>query len=234
MQENLPNHIGIIMDGNGRYAQNHHRSRSWGHKKGAENLKKLCKHIFNKGIKYLSIYAFSTENFKRPKEEVDYLMNLFVQMFTKDFQFLQKENVKVIFSGRKENLPADVVDSCNKMSIETKNNQKAVLNVCLNYGSQDEIVDTMKKIAVQLEEKKIIINDITKELIEENLYNNLPPLDLVIRTSGEERLSNFMLWQASYAEFYFPKCHFPEFTKEEFDKALAVYQKRNRRFGGLK
>lgn len=234
MKEVIPKHIGIIMDGNGRFAQERGKPRSYGHMMGAENLKKLCKYIFKKNIKYLSVYAFSTENFKRPKEEVEYLMNLFVKMFTTDFKFLEKENVKVVFSGRKDNLRKDVLDAINNMEEKTINNKEAILNICLNYGGHAEIVDAFKDIGQKLLNQEITVEDIAENLIEENLYNQLPALDFVIRTSGEMRLSNFMLWQAAYAEFYFPQCHFPEFTEKEFDKALEVYKNRNRRFGALK
>lgn len=233
MKLEVPTHVGIIMDGNGRYAKSLGKPRSYGHKAGADNLKKLCKHILKRGIKYLSLYAFSTDNFKRPKEEVDYLMKLFVTMFTNNFDFLKKEDVKVLFSGRKEGLPEDVIAACEKIEKQTQNKQKYTLNICLNYGSQEEITDTFKKIIKQIQNGQIDIEDVDKNLISKNLYQDLPPLDFVIRTSGEKRLSNFMLWQSSYAEFYFPKCYFPEFDEVEFDKALDVYRERKRRFGGL-
>lgn len=233
MNNKLPLHIGIIMDGNGRYAQMFGKPRSWGHQEGAKNLKKLTKYIFKKNIKYLSVYAFSTENFKRPKEEVDYLMNLFISMFTHDFTFLLKENVKVVFSGRKKDLPLKVIKAMHEMEEKSKNNTSATFNVCLNYGAQDEMVDAVYKISQKVLKQELKLSEITKEVVEDNLYQKLPPLDLVIRTSGEQRLSNFMLWQSSYAEFYFPKCHFPEFDEKEFDKALEAYASRDRRFGNV-
>lgn len=234
MNNKLPNHIGLIMDGNGRYAQKLGKPRSYGHQKGAQNLKKLCKYIYKKKIKYLSIYAFSTENFNRPPEEVDYLMNLFVKMFTKELNFLKNEGVKVIFSGKKDNLSKDVLNAMKTIIKSTQNNQKAVLNICLNYGSQDEIVDMVKQICNKVVCNELSIKDINKEEVSKNLYHNLPPLDLVIRTSGEQRLSNFMLWQSAYAEFYFPECNFPEFDEQQLDKALEVYANRDRRFGLIK
>ena len=173
---------------------------------------------------------FSTENFKRSKEEVDYLMNLFVNKFKSSSKKYNKENIKVIFSGRKDNLNKDVIDTMKSIEKETKNNTKGVINFCLNYGSQYEIIDAVKKIA----KSKIDIDKLDIETFNKYMYNELPPLDLVIRTSGEERLSNFMLWQSAYAEFYFPKTYFPAFGKKDFDLAIEKYNMRDRRFGGIK
>lgn len=230
----LPKHIGIIMDGNGRWATERGLSRSKGHEAGADNLKSLSKYIFNKGIKYLSVYAFSTENFKRDIKEVTFLMNLFIKMFKEYKKEYAKENIKVIFSGKRENLRKDVLKSMDDLEEITKNNTGAILNICLNYGGQDEIVDATKKIVEEVINGKLTIEDINKDVLENNLYNILPPLDLVIRTSGEYRTSNFMLWQSSYAEYYFTDTYFPDFNDKEFDKALLAYQGRNRRFGGVK
>ena len=233
MNENkLPNHVGIIMDGNGRWATKRGLPRSAGHKAGAENLKKLCKHINKLGLNYLSLYAFSTENFKREASEVNYLMNLFIEMFTNDFKFLIEDNIKVLFSGRREGLPDNVVKAINNMEEDSKNNTGTVLNICLNYGSQDEIVDMVKKISKEVKNGKIKVDDINKKLVNKNMYYELPPVDLVIRTSGEMRISNFMLWQSSYAEYYFPETLFPDFDGKEFDKAIEEFNKRHRRFGG--
>lgn len=233
MNENkLPNHIGIIMDGNGRWATKRGLPRSAGHKAGAENLKKLCKHINKLGLNYLSLYAFSTENFKREASEVSYLMNLFIEMFTNDFKFLIEDNIKVLFSGRREGLPSNVIKAIKKMEEDSKNNTGTVLNICLNYGSQDEIVDMVKKISGEVKDGNIKIDHIDKELVNKNMYYELPPVDYVIRTSGEMRISNFMLWQSSYAEYYFPETLFPDFNELEFDKAIEEFNKRHRRFGG--
>jgi len=223
----IPNHVAIILDGNGRWATENNKKRSMGHKAGYETLKRVSKYILNKGTKYLSVFAFSTENFNRPKEEVDYLMNLFVTGFSKDKNYFNKENIKVIFSGRKENLRDDVVDTMNCLEGMTKNNTLGVLNVCLNYGGRSEIVDACQKI---IDDK---VTNIDENVFKKYLYNDLPDIDLCIRTSGECRISNFMLWQLSYAELYFPKCYFPDFLEEEYDKALIEYTKRDRRFGGL-
>ena len=180
------------------------------------------------------LYAFSTENFKREKAEVEFLMNLFITFFNKELDYLKKKNVKVIFSGRREPLPEKVLEAMDKIVKETKDNIALTLNVCLNYGGRLEIVDTIKKLSKEVIDGKLTLDDITEEFIEKNLYQDLPPLDFVIRTSGELRLSNFMMYQASYAEFYFPKVYFPDFNNEEFDKALLEFNKRIRRFGGTK
>lgn len=230
----IPNHIGIIMDGNGRWAQEKGMIRTMGHKKAIETLRELLIHMADVGVKYCSLYAFSTENFKRDVSEVEFLMNLFIVAFQKEIEFLKSMKVKVVFSGRKNPLPEKVLEVMDKIVEDTKNNDKLVLNICLNYGSHAEIVDTIKKICEMYKSGKISLDDVNEELFESNLYNNLPPLDFVIRTSGELRLSNFMMWQASYAEFYFPKTYFPDFDSKEFDKAILEFNKRNRRFGGVK
>lgn len=232
MDNNLPRHIGIIMDGNGRWATKRGLKRSLGHKKGAETLEKLLNYVFNLGIKYVSVYAFSTENFKRDKDEVDYLMNLFVKMFSIKNKIFVKNGLKVIFSGRRDNLRDDVIKSIEKLEESTKDLKRGVFNICLNYGGRFEIIDMTKKISTLVKDGKIDVDDIDEELVNKYMYQELPPLDFVIRTSGEQRISNFMLWQSSYAEYYFPETLFPDFDEKEFDKALEVYQNRNRRFGG--
>lgn len=228
----LPTHVGIIMDGNGRWATSRGLKRSLGHKAGAENLEKLLNYIFNLGIKYVSVYAFSTENFKRDKDEVNYLMDLFVKMFSVKKKIFIKNELKVIFSGRRDNLRDDVIKSIEKLEEATSHFNRGTFNICLNYGGRYEIIDMTKKIANLVKEEKIDIDDINEDLVNKYMYQELPPLDFVIRTSGEKRVSNFMLWQSSYAEYYFPETLFPDFDEKEFDKALIEYQKRNRRFGG--
>lgn len=223
----IPTHVGIILDGNGRWAKEKGLKRSAGHLAGYKNLLKISKYILNQGTKYLSVYAFSTENFNRPKDEVDYLMNLFMVGFKRDRKYFMEENIKVVFSGRRDKLSNEVLAAMDQMTDETKNNTNGTLNICLNYGGRAEIVDAVNK----------IINDDVKyvdsEIFSKYLYHDLPDIDLMIRTSGELRISNFMLWQVSYAEMYFPKCYFPDFNKKEYDKALYEYTKRDRRFGGL-
>lgn len=223
--ENKINHVGIIMDGNRRWAKERGLKSFDGHNAGANRIIDLAKYVFSKDIKYLSIYAFSTENFKRTVEEVNYLMDLIVKFFTNKVNELNENNIKIVFSGRKDPVSDKVYDCLKEVENRTKNNTGGVLNVCFNYGSRSEIVDTCKK---------LIDNnlEITEESINKNLYQNLPDLDLIIRTSGEQRLSNFMLWQGCYAELYFTKVYFPDFDNSEFDKALDDYYKRVRRFGG--
>lgn len=230
--ELLPKHVGIIMDGNGRWAKKRGLKRSLGHKAGADNLEKLLEHIYNLGIKYVSIYAFSTENFKRSDDEVNYLMNLFVKMFSVKKKIFIKNELKVLFSGRKDNLREDVRKSLLNLEDATKHFTRGTLNICLNYGGRSEITDMAKNIAKDILDKKIKIEDINEDLVSKYMYQDLPDIDFVIRTSGEMRISNFMLWQASYAEYYFPMTLFPDFDSKEFDKAIEVYKERNRRFGG--
>ena len=224
----IPCHVGIIMDGNGRWAKERGLNRSKGHEAGYKTLKTTAKYILDSGVKVLSVFAFSTENFNRPKEEVDFLMNLFIKGFKKDSAFFNKENIKVVFSGRKEPLKKDVIETMEYLSESTKNNTKGILNICLNYGGRSEIVDAVNHIITDN------LKEVDEEVINNYLYNKLPDIDLLIRTSGEVRISNFMLWQLSYAELYFPKCYFPDFNQEEFDKALLEYTKRDRRFGSVK
>ena len=232
MNENIPVHVGIIMDGNGRWATERNLPRTMGHKNGVKTLKKLCSHVFKRGVKVLSVYAFSTENFKRETSEVQFLMDLFVDSFYNEFLFLKENNVKVIFSGRREPLPASVLKSMDKLVDETKDMTGPIFNICLNYGGQDEIVDMVKKISLLVKDDVLQIDDITKDLVNSNLYQELPPLDFVIRTSGEQRISNFMPYQSVYAEYYFPKVYFPDFSEKEFDIAIEEFQNSNFRFGG--
>lgn len=227
----LPKHVGIIMDGNGRWAKKRGLKRSFGHKAGADNLEKLLKHIYNMGIKYVSVYAFSTENFSRSEEEVNYLMDLFVKYFTKKKKIFVNEELKVVFSGSKNNLRDDVLNGMQDLEESTKNFDRGVFNICLNYGGRLEIVDAIKKISSKVKEGSLDIESINEELVSHYMYQDLPSVDFVIRTSGEQRISNFMLWQSSYAEYYFPQVLFPDFDAKEFDKAILEYNKRDRRFG---
>lgn len=227
----IPYHVGIILDGNGRWATERGLKRSEGHKAGFETLKILSKHVFTRGVKVLSVFAFSTENFNRTKDEVDYLMNLFLKGFKSSIKEFNKNNIKVVFSGRKEPLSDKVYESMKSLEKETLNNTGGILNICLNYGGQTEIVDTTKKLINDVLDGKLKTEDITPEIFMKNLYNDLPPIDFLIRTSGEIRISNFMLFSLAYAEMYFPHTYFPDFKEDEFDKALEEYTKRDRRFG---
>ena len=208
-----PNHLGIIMDGNGRWAKERGLNRSVGHKAGADNLINILDYIYNNtSIKVVSLYAFSAENFKREKSEVDYLMKLFVTLFNNKLDSIKKNNVKVVFSGRRENLPNSVLKAMDKTTNDTKDNTKGILNRQVLDGSLN-------------------IEDITKEVVSRNLYQDLPPLDFVIRTSGEKRISNFMIYQSSYAEYDFPNTYFPDFDSKCLEESLDNYRKRDRRFG---
>lgn len=229
-REIIPNHVAIIMDGNGRWAKKRNLPRSLGHKAGSENLKKLGLHIFKCGVRVLSVYAFSTENFKRSPEEIDYLMNLFVKSFKKELKVFTENNIRVVFSGRKEPLRSDVLEAMDEVVEATKENTGGIFNICLNYGSQYEIVDAVKRIVSE----KRDVSELTPKEFEKYLYQDLPPIDFLIRTSGEYRLSNFMMYQLAYAEFYFTDCLFPDFDDKKFDEALQIFQNRDRRFGGVK
>lgn len=226
----VPNHVAIILDGNGRWAKERGLTRSQGHDAGFENLKKIAKYVFSKGILILSVYAFSTENFKRDKAEVNYLMNIFVTMFEKEKKYFVDNNIKVVFSGRDEPLPKKVICTRDKLVELTKNNTGGVLNICLNYGGRAEIVDAAKKMVNDC----VRADDINEDSFKKYLYQDLDDVDLLIRTSGEIRLSNFLLWELSYAEFYFTKIKFPAFTTDDFDDAIVEYTSRDRRFGGIK
>ena len=227
----IPCHVGIIMDGNGRWATKRGFSRSVGHKAGADNIKKLCLHAADVGVKYLSLYAFSTENFKRSAEEVNFLMDLFIRVFTTEFKVFEENNVKVLFSGRREPLSKKVLETMDGIVERTKNNTDLVLNICLNYGGQSEIADTTKKICQMYKDGLIKLEDITPEFIQHNLYQDLPPLDFVIRTSGELRTSGFLMWQLAYTEFLFVDKYWPDFTEKDLDDAIEAYGKRKRKFG---
>ena len=223
----IPAHVGIIMDGNGRWATRRGLKRTEGHYAGYKTLKKTALYILEKGVKYLSVFAFSTENFKRTKDEVNYLMDLFVTAFKSDVNFFLKNDVKVVFSGRKEPLSDKVYNTMKELENQTKDCKKGVFNVCLNYGGQSEIVDACKKITNMVINKEIDLDSINTETFYKYLYNDLPPIDLLIRTSGEVRRSNFMLYSISYSELYFTSTCFPDFDEREFDLALSDYQSRN-------
>lgn len=234
MEKIYPQHVAIILDGNRRWAKEKGLPQLKGHQKGFENIRQLAPYIINKGVKVLSVFAFSTENFKRAEEEVKYLMDLFVDMFKKECNKIHEENIKIIFSGRRDNLRKDVLEAMDYITEKTKNNTKGIFNICLNYGGQQEIADGAKKIALDVQSGKLNPEDINENLLYKYMYNELPPIDYLIRTSGEERISNFMLYELSYAEMYFPKVYFPDFDANQFEKAIDIYNGRERRFGGNK
>lgn len=230
--ENLPVHVAIIMDGNRRWAKKNNLETAQGHKEGAENLKRIAKFANKIGIKYMTVYAFSTENWKRSEEEIGAIMKL-LKLYISDFFKSYDDNIKVNVLGRVNDLPKDLQNEINKAIDRTKNNTGLVLNICFNYGGRDEIVTATKKIAEDVLSGKIKIEDIDETMVSNNLYTaGQPDPDLLIRTSGEERISNFLPWQISYSEFVFTDKYWPEYDEEEFLKSIQIYQKRTRRFGG--
>lgn len=232
--ERLPVHIGVIMDGNGRWAKKRHLPRSAGHSMGAEVLKKIVTECNEMGIKYITVYAFSTENWKRPKEEVDYLMNLLLDYLKDAENSLAGKNVVIRAIGSRAELSEEIQEQIIKTEEFTKNNTGIIMNIALNYGSREEIVNAVGNITEKVLKGELRKEDITAEEIEKNLYTAYQPdPDLIIRTSGEERLSNFMLWQAAYSEFWFTKKLWPDFTKKDLYDAIIDYQQRGRRFGGV-
>lgn len=232
--EKIPTHVAIIMDGNGRWAKKRNMPRVKGHYEGMQTVKKITKYASKLGIQYLTLYAFSTENWARPKEEVSYLMDLPEKMFTSFMPELMENNVKVEVIGVVEKLPENTRKAVEDAIEQTKNNTGLKLIFALNYGSKDEIVTAVKRIVQGATNNEYKVEEIDEQLISDNLFTkDTPDPDLLIRTSGEQRISNFLLWQIAYSEFIFTKVAWPDFVEEEFYKALLEYQSRDRRFGGL-
>ncbi len=230
----LPEHVAIIMDGNRRWAKKNNLNTPQGHKEGAENLKRIAKFANKIGIKHLTVYAFSTENWKRSQEEVGAIMKL-LKFYLLDFFNWSDENIKINVLGRIAELPKDLKDQIHKIEEKTKNNTGLVLNICFNYGGRDEIVTATKNIVQKVLDGELKIEDINEKLFSNYLYTaNQPDPDLLIRTSGEERISNFLPWQISYSEFVFTDKFWPEYNEQEFLNSIQIYQKRTRRFGGNK
>lgn len=224
----LPKHIGFILDGNRRWAQERGLPKLAGHKKGYDNLKVIAEQCFDLGIETVSAYIFSTENWNRELEEVNYLMDLALKIFTSDLKELTDKGFKIVVSGNHNRLDKKIISAIAKATEQTSANTKGTINLCFNYGGQTEIVDAVKKII----KKGTKADDVTIELLRENLYHpELPPVDYIIRTSGEQRLSNFLLWDSAYAELQFVPIHWPDFDRAELDKVIAVYASRMRRFG---
>lgn len=222
-----PIHVGVIMDGNGRWAEKHGRNRSYGHKVGANLIEKVSKIMFASGVEYLSLYAFSTENFARPKEEVDYLMNLLKTGIKKYGKACFDNKIKLTVSGDLNALSEELQSVISTYVKKTEIFEKPVMNICLNYGARQELCHAFNHII------ESGISSVTPQDIDNALYTKLPPLDLIIRTGGEKRLSNFMLWQAVYAELYFTDVLWPDFTEEECLNALDWFSSRKRRFGKI-
>ena len=230
----LPTHIGVIMDGNGRWAKRRGLPRSAGHQAGADALKKIVTECNKMGIKYITVYAFSTENWKRPKDEVDFLMNLLLSYLKDAERSLAGENVVIRAIGSREELSEEILEQILKTEEFTKNNTGIVMNIALNYGSREEIVNAAREIAKKAVSGEITPDDIDAEMISNHLYTkNQPDPDFIIRTSNEQRLSNFMMWQASYSEFYFTERLWPDFSVKDLHKAIIEYQSRDRRYGGV-
>ena len=232
--ENLPQHIGIIMDGNGRWAMKRGLPRSAGHKAGAESLKKIITEANNLGVKYVTVYAFSTENWKRPQAEVDYLMDLLMDYLINSEKTLAGENIVIRAIGSRKELSEEMCRQIVKTEEFTKNNTGLVMNIALNYGGREELVNAITNIAEDVENGRKNAADISEADIQNALYTSgQPDVDLLIRTSGEMRLSNFMLWQVSYAEMWFTDKLWPDFKPEDLISAIYDYQQRGRRFGGV-
>ena len=229
---NLPNHIARIMDGNRRWARSKNLDVKFGHKEGAKTLEKIVRYANSIGIKYITVYAFSTENWKRSKEEVGALM-LLLQSYIDNFRKkADTENIKINILGSREELSKSLQKSIEETEEKTKNNTGIVFNIAFNYGGRNEIVNAVKNIAKDIKENKIDIEDINEELISNNLYTkNMPDPDLLIRTSGEIRTSNFLPWQLVYSEFVFVSKNWPDFSEEDLLEAIEEYQRRNRKFG---
>lgn len=235
----IPQHVAIIMDGNGRWAQNRHLPRVAGHKEGMNVVKKITKHASNLGVKVLTLYAFSTENWKRPSDEVNFLMQLPVDFFDTFVPDLIKENVKVHVMGYTEFLPKHTQDAVNRAIEQTKDNTGMILNFALNYGSRAEIVTAVKEITKAAVDKNIALEDIDEAMISDHMMTGFLPdhlrdPELLIRTSGEERISNFLLWQLAYSELFFTDALWPDFNHRLLESAIGSFQHRNRRYGGLK
>ena len=231
---NIPNHVAIILDGNGRWAKKRMMPRQYGHAKGAQVVEQICEDAWNMGIQYLTVYAFSTENWNRPDSEVKILMDIFSKYMVDKLQKVGQKNMKIRFIGERSRLDKAMIEKIENLEESTKDNTGLNFTVALNYGSRDEMVRAMRKMAAEIKEGKLEPEDITEEKYNTYLDTaELPDPDLLIRTSGEQRLSNYLLWQLAYTEFYFTDVMWPDFNKEELLNAIRQYNKRERRFGGV-
>ena len=233
LPEKLPEHVGFIMDGNGRWAKKRGLPRSFGHREGAKNFKKIVRYCKDIGLKNISFYAFSTENWQRPAEEVNTIMELFRDYIVDVRNFLS-ENTRMIFLGDKSAFDEDLQEKMIKLEEDTAHYDEMTLMMAVNYGGRDEITHAARILAEKAAKGEIKPEDITEQSISDNLYTaGYPDVDLLIRPSGEQRISNYLIWQCAYAEFYYTNVLWPDFTPDELDKALAEYARRNRRFGGV-
>lgn len=230
----IPQHIAIILDGNGRWAKKKGMPRNYGHAQGSKNVEVICEEAYKLGVKYLTVYAFSTENWKRPKDEVDALMNLLRKYMKTCLKTAEKNRMRVRVLGDKSALDEDIQTRIAELEEATKENDGLNFQIALNYGSRDEMVRAMRRMCEDYKNNKITLEEIGETLFGTYLdTNGIPDPDLMIRTSGEQRLSNYLLWQLAYSEFYFTDVLWPDFTKEELIKAIAYYNGRDRRFGGV-
>lgn len=231
----IPNHVAIILDGNGRWAKQHGMPRNYGHIQGAKTVEDMCEIAYNMGIQYLTVYAFSTENWNRPQDEVSALMKLLRNYMVNCKKRANKNNMRVRVIGDKTGLDEDIREKIEDLEEATKNNTGLQFTIAINYGGRDEIRRAMESMAKQVKEGKISPEEITEDMISGFLdTKGLPEPDLLIRTCGEQRISNFLLWQCAYTEFYFAEVAWPDFNKEELEKAVAAYNQRDRKFGKIK
>lgn len=230
--DSVPNHIAIIMDGNGRWAKKRNKSRDYGHKEGKKSVKKIVKVCAELGVKNLTLFAFSTENWNRPKLEIKILMKLLLTSLNEELETLTKNNIRFKTIGNLEKLPKRLLSYLSKVTEKTQNNNRMTLTLALSYGAREEIVDAMQAIGDKVKNNLISLKNIDESVINQHLYTHyLPDVDLLIRTSGEKRISNFLLWQIAYAELYFTEKLWPDFSKEDLYEAIVNYQQRERRFG---
>ena len=230
--DQLPNHIAIIMDGNGRWAKSKGLLRSIGHQNGAKTVKEIVETCAKINVKYLTLYAFSTENWNRPKLEVELLMKLLISSLKKEVKTLQKNNIKLSTIGNLNSLPTKVAKELKDVIEKTKDNNRLTLTLALSYGSQEELIKTIKEISLKVKNNLISPENIDESVINNHLYDHyLPDVDLLIRTSGEQRISNFLLWEIAYAELFFTDILWPDFNNENLFEAILNYQNRERRFG---
>ena len=231
----VPNHVAIILDGNGRWAKSKGMPRNYGHIQGAKTVEVICEEAYNMGINYLTVYAFSTENWNRPSDEVEALMKLLRNYMKNCLKRASKNNMRVKVIGKKEGLDADIRNQIEELEKATENNTGLTFSIALNYGSRDEIIRGIQQVARDVKNGELDIDNITEELFSDYLdTKGLPEPDLMIRTSGEQRISNFLTWQLAYTEFYFTDVPWPDFNKKELEKAVEAFQKRDRRYGLVK
>lgn len=230
----IPQHVAIIMDGNGRWAKQRHMPRTYGHAKGAKVLEQTLEDCDSLGVKYLTVYAFSTENWSRPLQEIQVIMNLFRDYLVSSVDKCMRNNVRCMVIGDRSRLSPDIIESINNLENATKDNTGITFIVAINYGGRDDLTRAVKKITADVQAGNMGPDDITEQMISDTLdTKGIPDPDLLIRTSGEQRLSNFLMWQLAYSEFYFADVHWPDFNKDELIKAFEKYSSRERRYGNI-